>query len=184
MQTGGGARRQWARHTRYVQYVLKDRRTYVHMYALPRVHNLLRMHSWYTHTYSMYVQEKLMRTHVRTTTFTMECYIVDSWLHMYVRMSTVLDYPFNCASQWPNQHNHSHYMLRSAYCTYVCTYTAALSWHNLRIRIHTYVQYICIQMYVRMPMQAHKCLPLPVLAWAGHAFSKETSYSCTTYLHA
>ena len=70
------------------------------------------------------------------------------------------------------------------YASTYCTYTAPLSWHNLRIRIHTYNTYTNVCTYVRMPMQAHKCLPLPVLAWAGHAFSKETSYSCTTYLHA
>ena len=52
--------------THKVQYVLKDRRTYVHMYALPRVHNLLCMHSWYTHTYSMYVRTRETNTYART----------------------------------------------------------------------------------------------------------------------
>ena len=154
------------------------------MYALPRVHNLLHMHSWYTHTYSMYVQEKLMRTHVRTYVRTyyyfyygvLHCRFMATYVRMYV-YSSGLSFQLCLSMAQPTQ---SQPLYASIYCTYY-TYIYCTSFL-------TYVQYIRIQMYVhtyvRMPMQAHKCLPLPVLAWAGHAFSKETSYSCTTYLHA
>ena len=59
-------------------------------------------------------------------------------------MSTVLDYPFNCASQWPNQHNHSHYMLVHTVHMYIyCSSFLAQPTYT-----YTYVQYIYKCMYV------------------------------------